>query len=331
MLLTLKAAPGEESLTAVHDAGATLVLSDEILQLASVSFAADSKKQLTDSNTAETELAASDLFVNSAHHLLLPVNAGCSSLPGEFFEQAALLACRAASSCQLTAAPPARTGLQKFLVWIQTLLSNVIAACFLVRPFCLAWSSLEGHKKSPGQRQTLYIGQCMLAFQRAFQQQMQKGSLGYLTDITFKLAAQVLGVRSLSHSVVSHRQGDTSNLSQLRKTTMTRYASNIVRCRCRLHLQKKIQTSPAMAALFWMQDAFLLVAINVGCSIQLSPCCSCIAELPQCDMHADSLLAQKVFNTATVTPSCSSAHLLAGFLHCFALHAHPVKTSYASL
>ena len=111
---------------------------------------------------------------------------------------------------------------------------------------------------------------------------------------------------------------------------MTRYASNFMRCRS-LHLQKKIQTSPAMAALFWMQDAFLLMAIDVGCSIQLSPCCSCIPELPQCDMHADSVLAQKIFNNVTMTPYCNSAHLLAGFLHCFALHAYPVKTTHASV
>lgn len=232
MVLTLKTASSKGDLAAATQAGAVLILSDEMFQLGSHDYQAHTKSGESDGNKQQQGLE-SEPFVQSAQHLLQQINLSATSLgwKANGMRHLALVACHTTASCTLPPAVPAQSLLQRLFAHIHTLIRNIIAICFLVKTFVGAVMH-HGNIFAAKEQQAHRIGEWLLGIQTAVQRQMQRGSSVFLVNATLTTVASVL--KSSREAQKSAKQKSSPHwlkpfqvspsLSLLEEYTLARYA-----------------------------------------------------------------------------------------------------------
>lgn len=222
-------------MTAVEQAGATLVLSDQILQLTSDDCTAHSKSRKSDNRKAQQNFKC-DSFVKTAQHLLEQINLSAvgSKVEGDAMRKLALIACHATASCKLPPDIPAQSVLQRFLAQMQTFVKSILAAFVVVKAFSIVIFRLDGIFMSE-QQQAKGIGECLLDLQTAVQRQTQQGSFMF-PSAALAMTAVVLELsKDTQQGATNGFQQQTKQfmslpcLNQLERSTLARCAFNCAR------------------------------------------------------------------------------------------------------
>lgn len=218
MLLALKAALGDDSVTAIHEAGASFVLYDEIYQVACTSY---SKSISVNGKLVQQELAASEAFISSAQHVIDQLVLWSGDFRGNSDKLITLTTCHATSSCQLLAAPRSQTAIQAFISPFQ----NLLAVFSVVVPWLNAIVSTALAQRSDD-RPGLYIGKRILAVQQAVQHQTQVDSAAPLVSLAVDVYQKAL--QSNDKQFASSRvMPFLPYLTQMEKLTLARCAPQL--------------------------------------------------------------------------------------------------------
>lgn len=227
MLLSLKSAAGKPSLTAVSEAGAALVLLDELYQMACVSNSAHSNSLGSEhSVAAQHESKASQVFVGAAQHLLdelNPLSLKTSLSDSGVMKLIVTVACCATASSQLTvAAPPPKSFLQSIFPRLQQFLHSVVAACTLIWRITRAAYSLRRVDSWSGMQSSVVIRDQMVALQQALQYHMQRGAEVFLVSQVVGFYQAAISVDLAPDSAQRWAGVPPLRLNQLEKLTLAR-------------------------------------------------------------------------------------------------------------
>ena len=236
MLLTLKAASSKDDLAAVTQAGAAMVLSDEMLQLASHDSQAHSNSRESAGNEKQ-QRTDSEPFLKSAQHLLEQM--GCSAVGlgqgANQLKHLALVASHTLACCKLPPAARAQSPLQKLFAPIHAFIMHITASFFLAKTVIGVMVN-QVNMLATTEQQARRIGEWLLGIQTAVQRQMQQGSSVFLVNAALAMIASVLRSGAVAHK--SAKQGSAQHrltlhqalpcFSQLEEYTLARYAPHLL-------------------------------------------------------------------------------------------------------